>query len=191
MKDEHTLITELMAGSRKAFEDIYNMYARRLYGFVYSYLRSRQATEDVVQDIFVKLWQNRQMIKQTSSLKALLFTTGRNIIISAYRKQENMPAFEDYMAYTNSADVVNGSAYGIEYDEFYRLVMRAVNRLPVRQQDIIRMSRQQGLRNKEIAERLGLSEQTVKNQLSLGLKAIRAALRGFPVVAIEFALTLM
>lgn len=191
MKDEHTLITNLIGGSYNAFEDIYNLYVKRLYSFVYSYLHSRQATEDVVQDIFIKLWQNRQMIRQTSSLKALLFTTGRNIIISAYRKKVNMPAFEDYMAYANSVDATNGSTYGLEYEEFYEQVTHAMSRLPMRQQQIIKMSRLDRLRNKEIAERLGLSEQTVKNQLSLGLKAIKAALKAFPIVIIELALALM
>lgn len=190
MKDEHTLIIELMHGSQSAFKAIYDLYAGRLYGFLFSYLRSRSESEDIVQEVFIKLWQSRETIKQTQSLKSLLFVIGRNLIVTAYRRRINMPAFEDYMAYTNAVADDNGSCT-MEYEEFYALVTKTVDALPARQRDIIKLSRQKGLKNKEIAELLGLSEQTVKNQLSLGLKTVKTAIKGVPIVLVELMLHLI
>lgn len=183
MEEEEALIIALKEGSENAFKTIYERYARRLYAFIFSYVRSRTEAEDILQNIFVKLWQHRQTIKNTSGLKGLLFTIGRNQLVSVYRKRVNMPAYEDYMIYTDVVGKDENS--NMEYEEFGQLLRNAMARLPLRQQEIIKMSKFEGMKNREIAVHLNLSEQTIKNQLSLGLKLLKEMLKNVPLILIE------
>lgn len=189
MLDEHQLITQLKAGSHEAFTAIYNMYARRLYSFVLAYAGACSEAEDIVQDTFIRLWQSRESIRQTSGLKPLLFTISRNQIITAFRRRVNKPAFEDITVCSDTAETAG--THSLEYQDLRRSVQKALDSLPQRQREIIRLSRQEGLKNHEIAQRLGLSEQTVKNQLSLGLKAVKAMLSRVPVILTELMMLLM
>lgn len=131
INNEHRLIVELQTGSRTAFKAIYDMYAERLYSFVFSYLHSRSEAEDIVQDVFVRLWQSREQIRRTESLKSLLFVISRNRIVSEYRKRVNEPAFSDYMACRDAA--ADGCGDGeLEYNEFVERLHAALRRLPPR-----------------------------------------------------------
>lgn len=181
--NEHMQIEQLKAGNVSAFKVLYDLYAQRLYSFVYARTGTRVDAEDIVQDVFVCLWQNRQMIKNTDSLKPFLFTISRNLLISACRKRANMPVIENLKTCIDKAEI--GTERPMEYDELRQAVNSALGKLPARQREIIVLSRLNGLKNKEIAQRLNLSEQTVKNQLSLGLKAVRGMLKNVPIVIIE------
>lgn len=172
---EQELIRELKANSRKAFDDIYRMYARRLLAYCKQYTKSLEDAEEIVQDVFVRLWNNRSRIHQEETLRSLLFTMSKNQLINAYRSRANSPAYEDYVecrAELFAAD----THYRVEYEEFLQALRRALHVLPLTQRKVIELTRLQELSNKEAARALSLSEQTVKNQLSLGLKALKKEL---------------
>lgn len=176
-KTEKELIIELKKDSIRAFDYIYGLYARRLYAFCLKYAKSRETTEEIVQDTFVWLWNNRQSITQTNTLKPILFIRAKHLLINAYRKVVNSPVYEDYMDYLDHSSTSSNATDGmLEYDEFTRKVNALIDQLPSTQQEIIRMSKFEMMSNKEIATRLNYSEQTVKNQLSLGLKQLRKML---------------
>ena len=185
---EQRYIRELKADSRKAFNALYQMYCARLYAFAYQYTKSREDAEEIVQDVFVRLWNSRTIIRQEDSLRSLLFIMSKHSLINAYRANLNSLVYEDYVDYQSEL-VVDDIANKIEYDEFIRELKRALGTLPATQRKVIELSRLQELSNKEIAQELSLSEQTVKNQLSLGLKALRSELKRFP--AILFLLSIL
>lgn len=176
-KTETDLIIDLQKGSVKAFNAIYELYARRLYAFCLKYTKSRQNAEEIVEDTFVWVWNNRDSIKQEPSLKSLLFLKTKHLLINAYRKVVNSPIYEDYMDYLdhNGNDTVADSP--MEYDEFMKQLDECISQLPKAQQQIIRLSKFEQLANKDIAEQLNYSEQTVKNQLSIGLKQLKSLLQ--------------
>ena len=175
---ERELIQALRLDSIKAFNAIYELYARRLYAFCLKYTQSRENAEEIVEDTFVWIWNNRHDIKQEETLKPLLFLKTKHLLINAYRKLVNSPAYEDYMDYLDHSPEGSTADRPMEYDDFLRQVNRYIDQLPEAQQRIIRLSKLEMLSNKEIAQELGYSEQTVKNQLSLGLKQLRTMLRG-------------
>lgn len=174
---EHFLISELKNNSTKAFNEIYNMYSKKLLAYSFQYTKSYETAEDIVQDVFVKLWNMRHFIKQEETLHSLLFTISKHYLINAYRKNINSPIYEDYIDHINDISIENTSS-PIEYDEYLSIINKQLEKLSTTQQKVIRLSKFSCLSNKEIAEILSLSEQTVKNQLSIGLKELRILLKG-------------
>ncbi|MDR2563276.1 MAG: RNA polymerase sigma-70 factor [Prevotellaceae bacterium] len=168
---EAELIRELKHGSHKAFDRIYQMYARRLYAYSLQFTKSPADSEEIVQDVFVRLWLNREKIKQEETLCAMLFVMAKNLLINAFRSKINRPVFEDYLNFKNEISV-NDTPNNLEYCDFLVQFQKALASLPPTQRKVIALSRIEDLTNKEIAKRLSLSEQTVKNQLSAGLKTL-------------------
>jgi len=173
---ETELIALLKKGSEKAFDALYAMYAARLFAFCLQYVKAREDAEEIVQDTFVWLWNNRTSIRQNNTIKNLLFIRTKHYLINAYQARVNSPLFEDYTNYSNnlSEKTVNR----IEFDEFVAKVEALLKTVSSTQAAVFRLSRFEQLRIKEISDRLSLSEQTVKNALSAVLKHLRTELSG-------------
>jgi RNA polymerase sigma-70 factor (ECF subfamily) len=178
--NETALIISLKQGSQKAFDSIYQMYSKRLYAYCFQYTKSREETEEIVQDVFLKLWLNKSTIRQEDTLKYFLFTIAKHQLINGYKSRVNSFVFEEYVDYCNQESLsVNDTAQGVEYDEFCQYLNKAMNRLSDTQRKVFDSCKMQQLSNKEAAEKLSLQEQTVKNQLSLALKILREELSKF------------
>ncbi len=172
---EAELISALKHGSRKAFESIYQMYSKRLYAYSLQLTKSSAEAEEIVQEVFIKLWVSRTQIRQEESLQSLLFIMSKHYFINAYRAKINHPVYEEYIDYKDVLSTENVHQQ-LEYEDFLRIFRQSMEELPVTQKKVIRLSRMEQLTNREIADKLSLSEQTVKNQLSLGLKSLREKL---------------
>lgn len=172
---EALLIHSLKNGSHEAFDKIYQMYAKRLYAYSLQFNKSPEESEEIVQEVFIKLWTNREKIRQEETLSSLLFIMAKHHLINAFRARLNHPSYEEYINYKDIV-LVNDTHCQLEYQEFKKELKRALQTLPATQQNVITLSKIQQLSNKEIAEKLLLSEQTVKNQLSAGLKSLRQKL---------------
>lgn len=183
LQEEHILIAELKQGSKVAFDQIYRLYAGRLLAYCVQYTKCREDAEEIVQDVFVALWNNRTSIRQEESLRSLLFIMSKHRVINAYRSVLNSPVYEDYVNCQNELSV-SEDPHPMEYEEYVGVVKAAIRRLPSTQQRVISLSRFSLLSNKEIADRLSLSEQTVKNQLSIGLKTLRGLLEKASILSV-------
>lgn len=169
------MIHDLKRGSHKAFDKIYQMYSKRLYAYSLQFTKSSEESEEIVQEVFVKLWSNRINIRQDETLRSLLFIMAKHRLINAYRQRINHPIYEEYIYHIDTLSTED-THYKLEYNEFLFRFLKTIEKLPDTQQKVIRLSRFKQLSNKEIAEKLSLSEQTVKNQLSLGLKTLKEKL---------------
>ena len=178
------LVSMLTKGSAEAFTEICRRYTRRLYAYCYRYVRSGLDAVELVQDVLLGLWNYRYRITPAISLESLLLTIARRRCIDRLRTIVNSPVYEDYVNYRDSvaADVV----CPLEYEEYMLRVRNAMQSLPVPQRKVIELSKIHHLSNSEIASRLGLSEKTVRNRLSLGLRRLRQDLANMSV-----ALTLL
>lgn len=144
--------------------------------FALQYCHSRETAEEITEDTFLWVWNHRQDIRQETTLKGLLFIKARHLLINAYRATVNNPQFEDYVAWAEAmADSATPTAR-MEYDDFVQQVSVAMQKLPKTQQRVIQMSRFELIPIRDIASSLNLTEQTTRNQLSLGLKRLRLLL---------------
>lgn len=168
---------ELQKGSHKAFNAIYDMYADKLYGFLLAHTKSQQMSEDIVQDTFLKLWINRKALSTDGSLQSLLFTISKHKMIDLFRSQINKVEFELYVEYIDEKSLGdNDIEKQLFYDDFLKALKLSKKLLSERQLEIFELSREKGKSIEEIATKLQISEQTVKNQLTTSLKKMRTQL---------------
>jgi RNA polymerase sigma-70 factor (ECF subfamily) len=177
----------LRLGSEKAFKEIMDFWYKRLFNFANGYLNNVENTKEVLQDVFLKLWDNRQQLAENTILNAYLFTLTRNRCIDLIRRERLLIQFrndkkEEYMRLGENFDALSDPILDdIFAREVQTEVNRAVNVLPEQCQKVFLLSRSNGMKNKEISKMLNLSEKTVESHLTKALKAIRQSLeRKFP-----------
>ncbi|MDF9831390.1 sigma-70 family RNA polymerase sigma factor [Parabacteroides sp. PF5-6] len=172
-------ITELKNDSHRAFSCLYDIYADSLYGFVLLHTKSTFLSEEIVQDTFIKIWTNRHKLNTEGSFKSLLFTMAKHQLIDSFRSQINKIEFVDFIEYCEEQHTHNPVEEDIYYEDFYEKLTQAKQILSERQRLVFELSREKGLELKAIADTLGVSEQTVKNQLSSALKTLREKLKEY------------
>jgi len=171
--DDKSLLTA--KAEQTAFRILYNRYWEQLYRKALSRLGNSTDAEDVVQEVFISLWRNRHSIEIKDTLSPYLFTALRYCIIKTiYRKGKKgqyVPLSPDELQCDE-----NFSEELLEYKDLQQAVNREINDLPERMREIYRLSRYENLSAGEIAERLHISEQTVKNTISATLRKLRVKL---------------
>ncbi|RNC63979.1 RNA polymerase sigma factor [Proteiniphilum sp. X52] len=171
------LVKQLAGGSKEAFTRLYSLYSASIYGFALRLTKSTEDAEDILQETFIRIWDNRNNISSDASFKSYLFQITYNLVIDHFRKRINSVDFENFIAsnyYRQLSE--NNTEQQITLEEYHRLIAQSVAKLTPRQQEIFRMSRQEELSAREIAERLGISDKTVNNQISLILATLKADL---------------
>ena len=170
------LVERLQKGDVEAFDLIYEKYSGKLYAFGLKYLKSTEEAEELVQSVFLKLWENYKILKKELSFKSYLFTIAYNDICKLFRKRNYRQKFIDDTLYENS-QFSSEIEEGIDYHSVLEQVELIVNKLPEKQKTIFLKSRKEGKSTKEIAEEVGLSPGTVDNYISESLKFIRRRLQ--------------
>ncbi|MGF7073416.1 RNA polymerase sigma factor [Mucilaginibacter sp. R-33] len=177
------LIDHLKKDDENAFSEIYSRYADSLADFATSKLFDVEDARDIIHDVFVKLWQQRAQLKIDRDLKAYLFKLTRDRIVDKVRKNITR---REYAAMLDSLAV--GYEVTIEQKiaakEIAKSIETSLDELSPRVKEIYLLSREENLSIIEIADKLQLSEQTVKNQLSTALKHLRASLAMVATVAL-------
>jgi len=166
------LVERLQKGDVEAFDVIYEKYSGKLYAFGLKYLRSTAESEELVQSVFLKLWENYKNLNKELSFKSYLFTIAYNDICKLFRKRNYLQEFISETLYGNSQSS-SETEEGIDYQSVLERVQQIVNNLPEKQKNIFLKSRLEDKSTKEIAKEVGLSPGTIDNYISESLKFIR------------------
>jgi RNA polymerase sigma-70 factor (family 1) len=169
------LVERLQKGDVEAFDLIYEKYSGKLYAFGLKYIRSTDEAEELVQSVFLKLWENYKNLNKEFSFKSYIFTIAYNDICKFFRKKTYLQKFIIDTLYENS-QASSETEDAIDYKSVLEQVQLIVDKLPERQKTIFLKSRQEGKSTKEIAEEIGLSPGTIDNYISEALKFIRIQL---------------
>lgn len=159
-----------------AFDIIYKKYSRRLYGFVFRYVKQDADTEEIVQDVFMKIWQSRDKINIYSSFESFLFTVAHNATVNLLKKRATEQKYVDHVKSLQHIDEAYELTYEIHYKELQQKFQGLLRELSPRQKEIFQLSREEGLSHKEIAEKLGISVHTVKNHLVTAFSFLKSKL---------------
>jgi len=180
-----SFIRQLNNGDEQAFRIIYNKMYAKVYRFAYALTKRRDQSEEVVQETFLRLWLHRADVDATRSLDAFLFTIARRLVIDMMRNATSTAALRDSLWSTMQKEN-HATEETILENNLAALVDEAVAQLPAQQQLIFKLSRDQGLTHEEIAIKLGISKNTVKNHLVSALKTLKVKLarHGFPTLLI-------
>ena len=166
----------LSQGDETAFRQLYDEYWNRIYLLALTYLKSTELAQDIVQDVFLKVWNQRESFLTIRHPGSFIYVMGRNAVINAFRKK----LINDRIVEELSDYIPNNYQLPHQILEIKQLRQRldsAISCLPPQQSLIIKLSRQEGLTHKEIAERLSIEKSTVKNHIIRALNTLRQQLQ--------------
>lgn len=170
---DRDLWLRVQSGDEQALTLIFNRYWEPMFSTAYGILGDKGACEDIIQDIFITVWNKREAIALRYSLKAYLFSCMRYELYRQMRrgvKREQI--FNQFYARLQNPSFLDQ----IEHKELADQIQSAINALPSRCQEVYRLSREEHLSHKEIAERLNISTKTVENHISKALRQVRLSL---------------
>jgi RNA polymerase sigma-70 factor, ECF subfamily len=183
MEENNKLFIEaLKQGDKKVFQQIFDTWYEPLCRFCYFRMGVQEDAEEIVQDIFVKLWVKRNELEIKTSLRSYLYRTALNRIIN---HQEHLKIRLNHFEYVISAN--RNDPYqsdGVYEKEIQTLAAMAVRNMPARRRTVYELSRRDGLTYAQIAEKMGISVKTVEAHLSAALEQLRVYLKDYlvPVV---------
>lgn len=158
------------------FQEVYNEQVDSLYAFVLKKVKNPELAQDIVQDTFLKFWDNRNALNPEANLQAYLFTIAHHLIIDAFRKEVKEITIDQYVSLYGAINENKTADSDIIYKDVLQYVESSKTKLPSRACEIYKMSRDKGMTIKEISQNLSLSPQTVKNYLTTVLKVLRKEL---------------
>jgi RNA polymerase sigma-70 factor, ECF subfamily len=181
--NDEELMKEIKADNMLAFDLLYKKYSKRVYKFGFSILKTREESENLIQDVFLGLWENRNNVEKDSSVKSYLFTIAYNSAISVIRKKAKESRFFEYLKSIQEKDEEPANVK-IEYEELKNKLDDIIIALPQRQKEVYMLHKDEGLKYNEIAARLNISVNTIENHMSRALKTIREKIASYTLIAI-------
>lgn len=183
---EHTdidLVKRLQENEEEALTIIYNKYWEVMYLAAYNLVKDRSVCEDIVQEVFISLWQRREKIQIKVSLKSYLYTSTVYKVYDHFNKNKKMIKDELFDGFENKIENSNPETK-LMHQELITYLDTIVESLPDKCKEVYKLSRENMLSNKEIAEQLNISQRTVEGHISKALKILKESLG--VAVSVEF-----
>jgi RNA polymerase sigma-70 factor (ECF subfamily) len=177
LTEDRELYLKLREGDEKAFQVLFRKYYQAMCHFANQFLTDREVAEEIVQEMFVKIWEKRQVLNIETSVKHYLFRSVRNHCLNQIQHEKIKKQYAQKVKESAILEV-NPDDYFLEIDLVKR-IEKSINSLPPKRREIFRLSREQGMKYKEIAETLDISVKTVEAQMGLALKYLRDELKDF------------
>jgi RNA polymerase sigma-70 factor (ECF subfamily) len=177
--EDRELFARIAEGDENAFREIFQYYGVLIHPYVSKIVKEESIAREIVQEVFLKLWINRETLTKIENPSSWLFRVASNFSISHFRKQELDKRLLKEIKNRSVGDT-NGLQGGhtdtvdeLSAKELKTLIQQAVDQLPAKRKEIYLLSREQGLSRKEVADKLNLSENTVRNQIAIALQHIQ------------------
>lgn len=172
------------AGDHAAFTEIFNRYSAILYAHAYNKLREENDARDVVQEMFINLWAKKENLDAANNLSGYLYTAVRNGIFNLIKHKKITSAYaESFTSLNEETEVITD--YLVREKQFAAIIANEIAALPPRMREIFELRQKEHLSNREIAQKLGLAESTVADQMKKALKTLRVRL-GLRIFTIFF-----
>lgn len=169
---EREYLDLLGKGDQGAFAALYEEYAGKCANFALALLKDPAAARDITHEVFTKVWIRRENVSKVSSFNSYLFRMTRNEVLQRCRKTAVDKKYLDYLA-SVSGELMSRADDYMDRQDLMAVLSMALDKMPRQRSDIFHMSRMEGLSNKDIAEKLGISVRTVEKHISNALADIR------------------
>jgi RNA polymerase sigma-70 factor (family 1) len=170
--EEKLLLQEVSAGAEKAFRELYDAYFHRLSVYIFKFCKSSAVTEEIIQDVFLKIWLNRAQLGAVGSVEAYILAIARNKTIDHLRRLAKESSLIRDLAMQLQTDSNSGEKE-MDAEDIKAIVTTALASLSPQKGEIFRLSKDEGLNHDEISRVMRLSKSTVKNHLSETLRHLR------------------
>lgn len=173
---EKELLVQVSEGDEKAFKDLFAIYYEQLYHYIFGFIKSKQVSEEIVMDVFLKIWLGRDLITQIEKFDAFLFRVAHNKSIDFLRSAARDPEFKDLL--WESIQLANNVEpdSSILMQEYEIKLREAVSLLSPQRKKVYQMSREQDMTHDQIAAQLNLSKSTINNHIVEAQRFIRTYL---------------
>ncbi|MCG8409793.1 MAG: RNA polymerase sigma-70 factor [Bacteroidales bacterium] len=175
---EKKIVRKIREGNIYEFEVLFKKYYEMLCAFGYKYLENIEQIEEVVQDTFYNIWKNRTNLNIKTSMKSYLYTAVKNNCLQVLRTRSLDIKYENYYK-ANQSNKSISPIQELNAKELAKIIDKTLNALPERCQKIFRMSRYEGFKYQEIADKLKISVKTVEANMSKALKSFRGELKEY------------
>jgi RNA polymerase sigma-70 factor (ECF subfamily) len=166
------LVSSLQQGNHRAFEKLFRRYAQKLFVFSLSYLKNETEAEEMVQEVFLKVWDKRTALKNDTSFQSYLFTIAFNSIKKSFNRKAR-----DNQYKLDLTDKLDAGQDSVDYENNYQLVLdkleKFIDEMPERRKEIFLQRKQKGKPVKQIAEELGVSVKTIENQITEAMRFLK------------------
>ena len=173
-KSDRFLVKRLNEGNEKAFDTLFMELHHQVFLYCLKLTKSREAAEEIMQDVFVKVWEKREKISPLFPIRSFIFKITRDLCINYLKKVSRENSFKEELKSKFEHLTSDQTENQVIYNDYYRIASYAINQLPTQRKKIFEMNRIMGLSNAEIADRLGISKNTVKVQLVKASKFVKA-----------------
>lgn len=179
------LFKQFKNNDKNAIDRLYKTYSRKLYNFAFAYLKTEEDALDVVQDVFINVWNKRDCLNDDTNLEAYLFTITKNSVISIFRKKITEKEYLDYLHYKAVQQYsINDEQY--DYQHLSNRIKELTEQLPAQRKIVFKLSKEKGLSNRAIAEELNISVKTVEDHMTKARHFMKSQLTEYGVLAILF-----
>lgn len=182
--DIPSAVSQLREGDEKAFALLYDFFRPKIFFTSKKMNLSSEDAEEIVQEVFLIIWKNRQNLNSELSFNAYLLAILKSLIIKKSKKEAKRIAYEVYTLSTKEIES-NETESEIEYSEFEQISISEIEKLPKTQKEIFKMKNYDHLQSGEIAEKLGISKRTVESHIYVATKSIKNKLQKKYLIAIK------
>lgn len=182
----HELVRLLQKGNVAAFDSLFAIYSVRLYGFALKYLKNETDAQELVQEVFIKVWENRKSLKSELSFRSYLFTISFNNIRKHFNKKATALRYLESLhndAFPQSPETLDNE----DYESLMLRINSLIDEMPPRRREIFIKSKMEGKSSKQIAAELGISSGTVDNHISEAIHQLRSQLKNENILCLLLA----
>jgi len=172
LSDDHNIIVQLQQDDPAAFESLFHLYHKRVYHFALGLLPSAQDAEEIVQNVFMAVWNQRRTMQISTSLLSYLYGIARHMVYTMIHEKMRQESFVNYFL-SQKKEYSHITEDTVFYNDLLVRIQKLLSDLPERRREIFLLSRNEGLSYAEIAEKLGISENTVDTQIRHALNYLR------------------
>lgn len=172
--EEKAYIRALTQGDRQAYTYLYSRHLDALLQYIFLFTGSKETAEEIVQEVFLKIWEKRTILGEVESFKAYIFRAAKNQLINHINREKIRTRYTDH-AQQNGQATPNGddTQHQVDYRQAHALLREAIQALPPKRKQVFLFSIEEGLSLDEIAARMGISKNVVKKQLYDAYSAVR------------------
>lgn len=180
----YKMVKGLIRDDKKSFDDLYFYYYPKLYAFSKTFLKVEDDINDILQEVFIKIWDNRKKIKDVETFNAWIFTITKNSIVTYFREKIRQEDFESRVRKMATGELAFND--NLEYKDLKEKVDQIVEQLPEKRRMIFKLSREEGLSNRDIAKKLEISIKTVEDHMLYSLRFLRKNLKDLEILTLLY-----
>jgi RNA polymerase sigma-70 factor, ECF subfamily len=175
LPEELFIFEKMVEGDQKALRFFFDKYYDKLCNFVNSYIHNPSIAEEIVQDIFIYFWENKENLNISYSVKSYLYKSTKNRSLNFIRDEKKKKMIQDKILNDSSFESTPNESY-LDSDQLRQIIDASIESLPPRCREIYYLCKNEHLTHKEVAVKMGISEKTVENQMNISFQKLKAYL---------------